>query len=157
MGNQREIRQVSPRAGLGVVIPIRERCSTDVLRVLGERDDWGRYYVYFCPSGEAIECTNMDGALDENIFVEAQSRDHIVIQSGGKMWCGYDAFVERIRALAPNVEDALFYVGDEVDYIDEFRISDGVLQYRRVLEGFWYPVDRYIEEINSEVGNKPFT
>ena len=115
MGNQREIRQVSPREGLGVVLPVRAGRAAEVIRLLGDADERFRFYIHFYPAGAKIEFNNLDGA---DVAVGAQPSDHIIIQSGGKMWCGYDTFVERVRALAPHLEDGLFYVGDEEDYID---------------------------------------
>ena len=73
-----------------------------------------------------------------------QPFDCVAIQSGGKMWCGYVAFVGRVRELAPHLADALFYVGDEEDYIDEFRLSGGVLEYRRVHSGYYLPVRNFL-------------
>ena len=60
------------------------------------------------------------------------------------MWCGYDAFVSRVRMLATHVEDALFYIGDEEDYIDEFRLSAGELFYRRVHSGGWRLLEEFL-------------
>ena len=36
------------------------------------------------------------------------------------------------------------YVGDEEDYIDEFRLSGGVLEYRRVHSGYYLPVRNFL-------------
>ena len=55
VGNQREIRQVSPREGLGVVIPIRPGHTPEVLKLLGDGAERGRFYTYFFPAGELIE------------------------------------------------------------------------------------------------------
>lgn len=60
------------------------------------------------------------------------------------MWCGYERFVAHIEALAPLVVDALFYVGDEEDYIDEFVLTDGRLEYRRVHSGYYLPVRKFL-------------
>lgn len=145
MGNQREIRQVAPRDGLGVVIPIRAGCTPALTKVLGGQENCFRFYTYKVAAGEAIAFPNLDGP---DITLAPQSCDHLVIQSGGKMWCGYEAFVEHVRTLAPFLANAHFFVGDEEDYIDEFRLSDGVLHYRRVHEGGWVPVDEFIRSIN---------
>jgi hypothetical protein len=142
VGNQREIRQVSPREGPGVVIPVRLGHASEVNRLLGDNDEQCRFYTYFRPAGEPIEFPNLDGP---DVALGPHPRDHVVIQSGGKMWCGYEAFVDRVRALAPHLEDALFFVGDEEEYIDEFRLSVGELRYRRVHEGGWRPVDEFIQ------------
>lgn len=148
MGNQREIRQVSPRKGLGVVIRVRPGHSDEVTQLLGDNNEKCRFYTHFHPAGEPIEFPNMDGP---NVALGPQSQDHVVIQSGGKMWCGYEAFVTHVRALAPHLEDALFFVGDEEEYIDEFRLSGEELCYRRVHEGGWRPVDEFIR--SSSLGS----
>lgn len=144
MGNQREIRQMSPREGLGVVIPVRPGDAGEVTRLLGDQDEQCRFYTYFRPAGEPIEFPNLDGP---DVALGPQPRNHIVIQSGGKMWCGYEEFAHRVRALAPYLEDALFFVGDEEEYIDEFCLSGGELRYRRVHEGCWRPVDEFIRSL----------
>jgi hypothetical protein len=146
MGNQREIRQVSPREGLGVAIPVRAGCAAEFSRLLGDGRERHHFYTYFSRAGEPIRIVNMDGP---DVAIDPQSRDHVVIQSGGKMWCGYDAFVDHVRTLAPFLEDALFYVGDEEDYIDEFRLSAGELHYRRVHAGGWRPVDEFIRSLGN--------
>jgi hypothetical protein len=144
VGNQRELRQVLPREGLGAVLPIQVGHSAEVLRLLGDDDQQCRFYTYFRSAGEPIEFPNLDGPP---VALSAQSRDHIVIQSGGKMWFGYETFVNHVRALAPHLGDATFFVGDEEDYIDEFRLSGGELFYRRVHEGGWRPVDEFIRSM----------
>ena len=144
MGNQREIRQVSPRDGLGVVVPVRLGQVGEVIRLLGDLDEQGRFYTYFAPAGEEISFPNLDGP---EVTIRPRPRDQIVIQSGGKMWCGYEAFVGRLRKLAPLLEDALFFVGDEEEYIDEFRLSGGELHYRRVHEGGWLSVAEFIKSL----------
>ena len=144
MGNQREIRQVSPREGLGVIIRVRPHHASEVTRLLGDNDEQCRFYIYFRPAGESIGFPNLDGP---DVALGPQPGDHVVIQSGGKMWCGYEAFVGRVRSLAPHLEEALFFVGDEEQYIDEFRLSGGGLRYRRVHEGGWRPVDEFIRSL----------
>jgi hypothetical protein len=108
VGNQREIRQVSPREGRGVVIPIQVGHSGEVRRLLGDVNQQCRFYTCFRPAGEPIEFPNMDGPA---VVLGSQSRDHAVIQSGGKMWCGYEAFVDHVRALATHLDDATFSSG----------------------------------------------
>jgi hypothetical protein len=143
VGNMREIRQVEPLQGLGVVIRIRPECVDRVRETIPLGSDL--YYTSFYPAGAPIEFPNLDGPdVDFGIL----PGDHIVIQSGGKMWCGYEQFVQLIGQLAPMLEDALFYVGDEVDYIDEFRISDGRLNYQRVHEGYWWSVRDFLRTNN---------
>ena len=87
VGNQREIRQVSPREGLGVVIPIRPGHTPEVLKLLGDGAERGRFYTYFFPAGELIELSNLDGPALEgpDLVLDPQPQDHVAIQSGGKM------------------------------------------------------------------------
>ena len=150
MGNQREIRQVTPREGLGVALKVRDGASADVSLIMGDKSEWHRFYTHICPAGEPISFPNLDGP---SVTLRPTLRDVVVIQSGGKMWCGYEAFVERVRALAPCLEDALFFVGDELDYIDEFRLSNGELHYRRVHEGGWRPVDEFIRSLGLGIND----
>lgn len=147
MGNQREIRQVSPREGLGVIIPVRPGHASEVTQLLGDNDEQCRFYTYFQRAGDPIEFPNLDGP---DVALSPRRQDHIVIQSGGKMWCGYEAFVDLVRALSPHLEDALFFVGDEEEHIDEFRLSGGGLHYRRVHEGCWRPVDEFIQSLGLD-------
>ncbi|MBN7135164.1 hypothetical protein A7A76_10395 [Lysobacter enzymogenes] len=132
MGNQREIRQVSPRDGLGVVIAVREGRRDEVLRVLGDTSV-RHFYTFFCPAGVRIAFPNLDGP---DVDQDPQDCDVVVIQSGGKMWCGYEAFVQSLRELAPFLEDAKFFVADEDWLVDEADLRDGVLHFRRVGEGY---------------------
>ena len=141
MGNQRVIRQVTPREGLGVTIAVRAGFAGQVVRLLGDRDEESRFYTYFYRAGDPIEFPNLDGP---GVALGVKARDHVGIQSGGKMWCGYEAFVDKVRALAPYLEDARFFVGDEENYIDEFRFADGVLHYCRVHEGGWVPLEYFL-------------
>jgi len=103
----------------------------------------GRFYTYFCPAGEPVEIPNMDGPA---VCIGPSKRDYVVIQSGGKMWCGYEAFIEHTRPLGPHLEDALFFVADEEDYIDEFLIEGGRLKYQRVLQGAAWNLNRFLTE-----------
>jgi hypothetical protein len=105
----------------------------------------GKFYSYVVLAGEPDSLHNMDGPVgqDDEALPPADVL-RVAIQSGGKMWCGYDHFVEHVRALSPLVEDAAFYVGDEEDYIDEFLIRSGALNYRRVHQGYWWDVEDYL-------------
>ena len=152
MGNQREIRQVSPREGLGVVIAVRPDHAGEVIRLLGDEGEHCRFYTYFIPAGEPIEFPNLDGP---DVSLAAQPCDNVVIQSGGKMGCGYDTFVDRLRALAPHLRDARFFVGDEEEYIDELRLTRGQLHYCRVHEGGWRPVDEFIRSLGLGTDAEP--
>lgn len=80
-------------------------------------------------------CMISQGAIDS---------DCITIQSGGKMWCGYEKFVVHVRSLAPMLENAQFFVADEEYYIDEFLIVHGELHYKRVQQGFIPDLEEYL-------------
>lgn len=141
MGNQREVRQVSPRSGLGVILLVRVGLATDAKRLVDTLEQQS-CYMHFCPAREPIEIPNLDSTFD--IRQSPSDRDHIAIQSGGKMWCGYENFIDHVRSLAPLLEDAQFFVGDEEDYIDEFSIVDGKLLYKRVHQGFWWGLAAFL-------------
>jgi hypothetical protein len=142
MGNQREIRQVLPRSGLGAILRVRAGQGAHVKNLIGTSRARGNFYTYFCPAGEPIEIPNMDTSLD--LRRDASEHDHVAIQSGGKMWCGYERFVAHVGHLAPLLEDAQFFVGDEEDYIDEFMLIDGQLRYRRVHQGGWWDLEDFL-------------
>ena len=54
MGNLREIRQVSPRSGLGVVMRVRADHTPEVIKLLGDNNEQCRFYTYFRPAGTPI-------------------------------------------------------------------------------------------------------
>lgn len=140
MGNQRELLQVSPRRGRGAILRLRPRATSAVEQILAASNP---FYAHLRRRGDALQFSNLDGPdTDEGIA----SEDHLIIQSGGKMWCDYQYFVDRVRILAPSLDDALFYVGDEEDYIDEFRIERGTLGYVRVHAGCWQDLEQYLRE-----------
>jgi hypothetical protein len=141
MGNQREIRQVSPREGLGVVIAVRVGRRDEVLRVLGDTSV-RHFYTFFYPAGARIAFPNLDGP---DVDQDPQDFDVVIIQSGGKMWCGYEAFVQNLCELAPFLEDAKFFVADEDWLVDEADLRDGVLHFRRVGDGY-FDVTSFLEE-----------
>ena len=142
MGNQREIRQTSPRSGLGALLCVRVGRGADVKRLIDDWNQAARFYTYFFPAGEPFEMLNMDFAC--SIRQDALDRDYLVVQSGGKMYCGYENFVTHIRMLAPMLEDAQFFVADEEDYIDEFLVVDGELRYERVHQGSSPYLEEYL-------------
>ena len=72
--------------------------------------------------------------------------DYLCIQSGAKMWCGYDRFCTEVATIAEHLEDATFYIADEEDFVDRFRIVDGGLQYERCHSGYWYGLEDYLRD-----------
>jgi len=147
MGNQREIRQVFPVAQLGVAIPIRDGFADTIASILAQNEK-GHFYTYLAPTNEDYIIPNMDFG-DTAIGRSRESR--FIIQSGGKMWCGYESFCKHIASVAKYLEDALFLVGDEEDYIDQFSISDGECDCKRVHSGCWLPVEEYVRKHFPEV------
>lgn len=145
MGNQREIRQVEPRERLGVAIGVRDGCEVEVERILAGYKS-GHFYTYLAAADEERTIHNMDVG---DCGLGRLRRPTFIIQSGGKMWCGYDAFREHIATVSRYLTDALFLVGDEYDYIDEFRIADRTLQYRRVHSGYGMSLDEYLRQHDS--------
>ena len=141
MGNQREIRQVSP-ARLGVAIPIRDGCANAISKILSQHRQ-AHFYTYIAEPNTDTIFPNMDG---DHTAVGVSKVARFIIQSGGKMWCGYDAFCNHLSDVAQYLNDAHFFVGDEEEYIDEFRITSGTLILDRVHNGGWRPVDEYINE-----------
>lgn len=85
MGYLREVRQLTPRKGLAVVVPVRPGHSADVERVLGEPSERHRFYISLWPAGEPIRFPTLGGP---DVRLPAQPSDCAAIQSGGKMWCG---------------------------------------------------------------------
>ncbi|QQP95557.1 hypothetical protein [Lysobacter enzymogenes] len=149
MGNQRQIRQVSPRDGVGVVIAVRAGGRGEVLRVLGDTSV-RHFYTFFSPAGERIAFPNLDGP---DVDLDPQDRDAVIIQSGGKMWCGYEAFVQNLHELAPFLEDAKFYVADEDWHVDEADLRDGALHFRRVGEGY-VTVTSFLEDRRANAADE---
>lgn len=143
MGNQREIQQVSPAQRLGVVIPIREGSAALVAAILAPHDR-GRFYTYLIEPNMPCSIPNLDG---DAIHVGSEQTAQLVIQSGGKMWCGYKAFGHHIAQLAPYLSDALFFVGDDTGEIDKFHIEQGKLSIHRVHTGPWISVEEYLKQI----------
>lgn len=140
MGNQREIRQVVPSAQLGVAIPIRDGCVDAVAGLLAKHEV-GHFYTYIAEPGADYIISNMDYGKTP---IGTSDTARFIIQSGGKMWCGYEAFCDHIANVAKYLHDAHFFVGDELDYIDKFRITNGKLHYKRVHSGYWLAVDEYL-------------
>ncbi|HEU4536296.1 MAG TPA: hypothetical protein VFS00_19360, partial [Polyangiaceae bacterium] len=63
------------------------------------------------------------------------TRAYLVVQPGGK-WGYGDEFNEFVAALAPELEDAAFYIGDEyVGYVDQYELSGGSLAITRLCAG----------------------
>ena len=142
MGNLREIRQVAPTQNLGVAIPIRDPCVQSVADILAQHKS-GHFYTYIADRDEATTFPNMDGD-DTRLAPSTSAR--FIVQSGGKMWCGYDSFCGHIADAAKYLHDAQFFVGDDEHYIDEFQITDGQLSLQRVHSGGWRALDQFLAE-----------
>jgi hypothetical protein len=147
VGNQREILQREPSQNQGVILRV---LPTESERVRDLLKDKKSFYTHFVPAGQVVSFPNLDGP---DTVAEKDIVDTVVIQSGGKMWCGYEQFVDLISRIASSVEDALFYVGDEQDYIDEFRIRNRCLQYSRVHQGYWWPLQDFLASTPTAGGD----
>ena len=128
MGNQREIRQIAPTHRLGVAVRVLDDCDSIVSALVNEHTQ-GHFYTYIAPVDDDRRIYNLDG--DETVLGILR-HPTFIIQSGGKMWCGYDAFRDHIATVAEYLTDATFLVGDENDYIDAYRICNRSLDYQRV-------------------------
>ena len=151
MGNQREIIQREPSENRGVILRVLPGQSHSVRELLHGLDDPPGFYTHFISAGDALTFPNLDGP--DTVAGKAEV-DTLVIQSGGKMWCGYERFIELVRRVAASVEDALFYVGDEEDYIDEFRIRSRCLHYARVHQGCWRSLDDFFKSRAPSSGGR---
>jgi hypothetical protein len=147
MGNQREIRQVLPVRRLGVAIYVRNGFAGAIESVVAKHEI-GHFYTYVAAPDVDFTIPNMDFD-DTPIGRSVVAR--FIVQSGGKMWCGYEAFCKHIATAAKYLDDAVFLVGDEEDYIDQFSIADGKLDYRRVHSGCWRSVEEFIRERFPEI------
>ena len=140
MGNQREIRQVNPLRYPGAILRVRSDALLETQRIFENLND--RFYTRVESANGTIGFPNLDGP---DTIVEGLVGDFITIQSGGKMWCGYENFTQHISELASLVDDALFYVGDENGDIDMFLIANGALRFKRVYSGPRLTLEDYLE------------
>ena len=147
MGNVREIQQISLSAHLGVAIPIREGFADTVAKMVGQHKQ-GHFYTYIAPADVEYSIPNM---YDNATRIGRSRSPRFIIKSGGKMWCGYENFCDHLAAVAPYLEDALFYVGDDYGDIDEFSIRNRQLNRVRVQSGGWRTVEDYLRERFPEV------
>lgn len=138
MGNQRSIQQTEPFRCRGAVLRVRPGAGPVVETWLDAHD---RFYTHFYAAGEEVSLPNLDG---DRTSLGGLPGEHVVVQSGGKMWCGYDAFVDNLRHLAPHLEDARFLVADERTRIDEVRVHAGRLLVERVYDGGWCRLDDFL-------------
>ena len=140
MGNQREIRQTFPEVRLGVAIEIRNGALPAVKSILN-RYKPSNFYTSILPAGIRDVMPNLDFG---NTIMEPAPFARLTIQSGGKMWCGYDEFRDHIAELAPHLHNATFFVRDDHGDIDEFRIIDGMLLFCRVCSDCCLLLDEFL-------------
>ncbi|MEY2428064.1 MAG: hypothetical protein QOJ40_949 [Verrucomicrobiota bacterium] len=101
--------------------------------------------MHFVPAGKSVYCTGCEGA--SGIELGILDEDCVAMQSGFKMWCGYDNFTTLTETLARHLKDALFYIGDsETCFVDEFQIEGAQLICSRIYEGSWWPLDKFLEQ-----------
>lgn len=139
MGNQRTLRQTEPFPCHGAALRVRPGGEAAVEAWLDAHD---RFCTHFVAAGDEVEFPNLDAGPTR---LGTLPGAHVVVQSGGKMWSGYPAFLDHLRWRAPHLEDARFLVADEWTRIDEVRVHGGALHLRRVYEGGWLPLDAYLE------------
>jgi hypothetical protein len=144
MGNTHHIQQIAPNRTRGGVAILVRRPFMGVVRQKHESLEEKCYtFLHLLEVSFQIHSVN---------FPDESFRDQLLyfcIQSGGKMWCGYDNFIAVVRDFAPYLEDALFYVNDEIGYcgfVDEFLLENGSLYHRRVAESGYGSIDDYLHE-----------
>lgn len=147
MGNWHEIRQLTPVLRDGVAIHILDGYESSVLAIVNEYRPY-HFYTYVAPAGEEHCIINMDATKAD---LGQLRHPAFIIQSGGKMWCGYKAFRRHIESVASYLSDAAFLVGDEYGYIDEYRILDRKLEYRSTYWDDDYVISDYIREHYPEI------
>ena len=136
-----ELAQIEPRRlQHGAAIPVRPDSVAALLDYL-DGFDASRFYVHFAE----IDGTHRFSNLDYEDTVVTGSGPHLIIQSGGKMWCGYDDFISKLRDLAPFVENATIFIADDNDFVDHLEFADGRLKYERVHSGSWFALEDYFE------------
>ena len=145
MGNLREVRQLPLTEDYGVIINIRENKAQEVLKIFKEQEHIA-YYTYYVPVNKGYSIENLDYG---SLCLKESEKHRIVIQSGGKMWCGYKIFCNHLKRLAKYLENVEFLIGDEIDYIDKFSIKNGILKIERVHSGYWLPIDSFVKYQNK--------
>lgn len=150
MGNQREIRQFSPRLGISALISIRDGHATQVRAILGH--DTAHFYMRLLPANCSMVLHNLDLGP---VTLNAHALETLHIQSGGKMWCGYERFQEVLSELAPHLHDATFFVGDEVSRIDRFDIAMGELLVTCVHDEYWIDLEDYMRPLVQHLQTHP--
>jgi hypothetical protein len=139
MGNQHEVRQMKPFfVQWGAAIPIKPGQSKALLGTVTDLQD---YRMRVEHSDGTFEIQNLDY---ENVHIE-RAGDFLCIQSGAKMWCGYQAFLTALSALAGFLDDALIYIADELEFVDQLVIGQGALQVTRVHSGSGCSLDDWPE------------
>ena len=147
MGNQHQIIQTEPfKTDFGAAIKIQSGKCSKVHAIYRSLENKCYTYIQSLESNEVFEIGNLDGP-DEKI---TGSGDYLVIQSGGKMWCGYENFISAIENYSQFLEEAIFYVGDEyAGFVDEFVINGERLEYMRLDEGY-VNLDEYLKDYKSK-------
>ena len=135
MGNQHEVRQLEPfLVRWGAAIPIKAGHWNELL---AKTEELQRHSMFVAQSNGAFEIENMDYGP---VRVE-RGGEFLAIKSGGKMWCGYRAFIDLLTSLARLLENAEVYVADEQDFVDRIVIRAGRLEYERVHSGSYFGLD----------------
>ena len=120
-----------PFTDWAVAVPVSPG-REDELEALLARYPTGDFCTYLDAGAVIGYIPNMDGP---DTPLPPTSSALFVIQSGGKMWCGYNEFREHIAEAARFVAAAVFFVADENEYIDKYTLEDGKLGVDRVQSG----------------------
>ncbi len=142
MGNQREVKQVRPICRSGFAVPVSDKAATSIREFLAGYAV-GHFYTYLLERSANGIVPSLDGSPTELGILH---EPHFVIQSGGKMRCGYANFKNHIAILSPYLPDSMFLVGDEEQYIDQYEIVNGALHYKRVHYGGWWDLSDYVSK-----------
>ncbi len=140
MGNQREIKQVRPIRRSGFAVPVSDNAATSIRKILAAHAV-GHFYTYLLERNENGIIPSLDGSPTELGILDAPN---LVIQSGGKMRCGYENFKNHIATLSAHLPDSMFLLGDEEQYIDQYEIVNGALHYGRVHDSGWCDLTDYV-------------
>lgn len=141
MSNVHALQQVRPYRCQGCILRVHTSFIDAVEHLLTSLH--GRYHSYFAAPNDRVAILNLHAA---DTIMPVLPGAYVVLQSGSKMRCGYEAFIAHMRHLAPFVADAAFYVADEEDYLDQFVLRDGQLHYQRGLEGASWNLDAYLAQ-----------
>ncbi len=139
MGDQREIKQIRPIRRSGFAVPVKDNAATSIREILAGYAV-GHFCRYLLERNEIGSIPSLDSSPT---VLGVLHEPHFVIQSGGKMRCGYENFKSHIALLSAYLPDSMFLLADEEQYIDRYEIVNGALHYRRVHDSGWWDLTDY--------------